>query len=158
MLLKILPYLHKNTPPEIIQYPDKRLRQVCRKITKFDKELEKIAQDLMTVLRKVDLPFMPWYGMAANQIGYDQRVIALKKSYHNYVIMVNPEIAESKWHICSISSCFSLKGMYLLKRYFWHRVKYQDLKGNYHEEIVKGGRASVLQQEVEHIDGKLVCD
>ena len=158
MAIQILPYIPKNTPPEIIQYPDKRLRETCKKVTNFDQELEKIAHDLISVLKKVDIPFMPWYGMAANQIGYDKRVIAIKRSYHKYTIMVNPEIIEKKWNIYSISSCFSLKGMYLLKRQFWQKVRYQDLKGNHHEDIFKGGYSTVLQQEIDHIDGKLVCD
>ena len=158
MSLQIFPYFPKKATLEIIQYPDKTLRQICKKVTKFDEEARMIAENLTTVLKKVDLPFIPWYGMAANQIGFDKRIIAIKKSYHQYTVMINPEILEMKWNIYSLSACFSLKGMYLLKRYFWQKVRYQDLQGNYHEEIVKGGRSSVLQQEIDHINGRLVCD
>lgn len=158
MALQIIPYFPKNTPAEIIQHPDKRLRQTCKEVTEFDKKIEKIAKDLISVLKKVDLSFMPWYGMAANQIGYDKRVIALKRAYHKYIIMVNPEILDRKWNFYSISGCFSLKGMYLLKRFFWQKVRYQDLHGKYHEEVFKGGYSSVLQQEIDHINGRLVCD
>ena len=152
MSVQILPYFPKHTPMEIIEFPDKRLRQRCKEITKFDGEVEKIAQDLITILKKVDLPFVPWLGMAVNQIGYDKRIIALKKKYHEYTIMVNPQIVERKRNLYSVSSCYSLKGVYFLKRFFLQKVKYQDLKGNYHEEIVKGGLSSVLQQEIDHIN------
>lgn len=158
MSVQILPYFRKNSPSEIVQFPDKRLRETCKKVTEFNKETEKIAQDLIAVMKKVDLLFIPWLGMAANQIGYDKRVIALKKSWHNYIIMVNPEILERKNSFYSLSGCYSLKGLYLLKRYFWQKVKYQDLNGRYHEEVFKGGHSSVLQQEIDHINGKLVCD
>lgn len=158
MSIQILPYFPKNTPSEIVQFPDNRLREACKKVTDFEEETEKIAQDLIAVLKKVDLLFIPWFGMTANQIGYDKRIIAIKRSYHKYTIMVNPEIIERKWNLFSISSCFSLKGMYLLKRYFWQKVRYQDLEGKQHEEIFRGGHSSVLQQEIDHINGKLICD
>lgn len=158
MAVQLISYFPKSTPSEIIQYPDKRLRRVCEKVTKFDDELKKIAEDLAAVLRKVDKPFIPWYGMAANQIGYNKRVIAVKKSYRNYTVMVNPEVIERRSNRYSISACFSLKGIYLLKRYFWQKVKYQDIQGNYHEEVIKGGHSSVLQQEIEHLDGRLIND
>lgn len=158
MSLQIFPYFPKKNPPEVIQYPDKRLRLVCKKVTKFDKGVEKIAQDLVSILKKIDQPIYIWLGMASNQLGYDKRVIALKKSLHDYTIMVNPEIIESKWRFPSVSTCFSFKGLYLLKKYYWIRVKYQDLTGKHYEELLKGGRASVFQQEIDHINGVLVCD
>ena len=113
---------------DILQSPDKRLHAVSTKVINFD-EAKKIAQQLIDVTRGVDKPFNFWLGMAAPQVGYDKRIVILRKSYQNYTVMVNPEIVDKKWFLPSVERCYSLKGMgrFLLKRYFWLRIKYQDL-------------------------------
>lgn len=156
--MQILPFFPKRNLIEILQYPDKRLRIVCKTVTQFNNEAEQISKDLIHVVKKLDSPFIPWLGMAANQLGYDKRIIVLKGSFHNYTIMINPEIIEKKWLYPTVSSCFSFKGLYLVKKYFWLRIRYQDSHGKSHEETIKGGHASVLQQELDHINGILICD
>lgn len=158
MPLQIISDLHIQKPAEILQHPNKNLRKVCSKVAKFDDETKKIARDLIAVLKEVDSRSRPWLGMAANQIGYDKRVIAIKNGLQDYTVMVNPELLERKWSFYTVSACFSLKGLYLLKRFFWHRVRYQDTDGNYHEVVIKGGKSTVFQQEIEHIEGKLISD
>ena len=70
----------------------------------------------------------------------------------------NPEILNKKWLIPTISACLSLRGVYLIMAYQWIKVRYQDLKGNHNERIFKGRMAVVLQQEIDHINGKLIRD
>ena len=144
---------------DILQSPDKRLHAVSTKVINFD-EAKKIAQQLIDVTRGVDKPFNFWLGMAAPQVGYDKRIVILRKSYQNYTVMVNPEIVDKKWFLPSVERCYSLKGMgrFLLKRYFWLRIKYQDLEGKYHEGNIVGLRAYTMQQEMDHINGVLISD
>lgn len=141
----------------IIQDPDKILHQKSKKVTNLA-EARKIAQELIEVTRKLEKPWSVWLGMAAPQIGYSRRVIILRKSHFNYLVMVNPEILEQKWLFPHFSMCFSLPGIYLIKSHLWIKIKYQDLEGKYHTEIIKGGRAATLGQEINHINGVLLSD
>ena len=68
--------------------------------------------------------------------------------------MVNPEIIEKKWQLPWLEGCFSLDGMHFTKRYFWTKVRYQDLNGNYHEELAP----KIVQQEIDHLNGVLITD
>lgn len=152
--------IFRKTSNKILQEPDNRLRIVSEYVKRFDGQVKKISGELFDVLKEVDQPINLWLGMAAPQIGYDKRIVALKKAYKNYTLMINPEILEKKWFLPSIERCFSLrdKGWYLLKRYFFLKIKYQDLLGKYHYETLVGHRACAMQQEIDHLNGKLICD
>lgn len=142
----------------IIQDPDKILHTKSTEVTDFNKAKE-IVDKLVIVTREVDSPWKLWLGMAAPQVGYNKRVFILRKSYRNYTVMINPEVIKEKWLVPLLCRCYSLKGqLYLTKYHFWFRVKYQDLKGNYHTEVIKGGRAACLQQELDHINGIMLSD
>ena len=149
----------RSIPPEIIQEPNKILTSISEEVTTFDEQTKQIAEELKTVIVKADFRgHIFGLGLAAPQLGYNQRIIALKSSYGNYQIMVNPKIVEQKWHLPWTEKCLSLEGRYFLKRYFWIKVQYQDIEGNDFEETVIGPRAAVLQQEIDHIDGVLISD
>ena len=106
----------------------------------------------------VDKPYNPWLGMAAPQIGYTIRMIAVKEKYGKYTLMINPEVVEQKWFYPSITACYSLPGIYLRKQHYYFRVKYKDLDNKIHSKVYKGGKALVFQQEIDHISGILACD
>jgi len=148
----------KKPEEGIIQYPNKILRLRSKRVTKINENTRKIANKLIKILRKVDKFWNPWLGMASPQIGYNKRIIAIKESYHSYIIMINPEIIEQKWFLPIIGSCFSLKGLYLAKYHYWFKIKYQDLAGKYHTRTLIGLKAAVIQQEIDHLNGKLICD
>ncbi len=124
----------------------------------FDTEIKQIAEELTNVIRKVDTSWSFSLGMAAPQIGYNRRLVALKESYGNYLLMANPEVIEQKWSFFSPSRCFSLKGVHFLKRYFWMKVRFQDLDGNKSEIVFRGPKAATMQQEIDHLNGILLTD
>lgn len=141
----------------IVQDPDKRLHTPCIKVTNF-RAAKEIADKLIEVTKEVDGHLKPWLGMAAPQVGYNKRVIILKKLFENYEVMINPEIIEKRWNIPTFSRCFSVEGIYIIRAYYWIKVKYQDLQGYYHTEVISGGKAATLQQETDHINGILISD
>ncbi len=141
----------------IIQDPDKRLHELSDNANSLA-EAKKIVQELIEVTKSVDKPWSIWLGMAAPQIGYNKRVIILKESYAHYKVMVNPEVINQKYLFPIFSRCFSLKGIYLIKAHLWIKIRYQDLEGKNHTEIIKGGRAATLEQELNHINGVLISD
>lgn len=142
---------------DIVQYPHKLLTTPCNEVKNFAKAAE-VADRLIEVIKKLDKPLVFGLGMAAPQIGHPSRVIVLKKGYGKYSVMINPEKVRQKWMIIAPSRCYSLKGTYLVKSPLWIKVKYSDLEGNSHTEIVTGSKAVTLHQEIDHLNGKLLHD
>jgi len=101
-------------------------------------------------------------GLAANQIGYFQRVIIVKSPDHSK-IFINPEII---WTSDSIFSkqegCLSIpmkgKDLPVITRFTAITVKYQDTDFMRHESTYEGIPAGVIQHEIDHLDGRLMID
>jgi len=158
MSMLIFPFFSHKTPPEILKEPDRKLRVASEKIDKFGGETEKIAKKLISVTQKVDKPWKIFLGMAAPQIGYNKRIVILRKSFGKYDTYINPEIIERKWFIPAPTACYSVKGIYITITPLYMKVRFQDLKGNLKEETLIGGLSGTMQQEIDHIDGRLISD
>ncbi len=158
MSTNIFPLFSRHIPANVVRIPDKRLRQPARKVSFFNSHTNEVVRKLLNTVRRLDYKYNPWLGMSAQQIGYQEQIIVVKKSYKKYLIMINPQILATKWKFPSVSTCYSVKGLYLLPRYFWIKVKYQNEQGKWEEKVIRGGKATVLQQELEHLQGKLISD
>lgn len=158
MTIKLISNYHPKPHKGILQEPHSLLRMVSKPEGTIDKSVKVIAEELIKTLKRVDKPYNPWLGMSAPQIGYSRRIIAIKGRSNTYLVMVNPKVINKRFHLPALSGCFSLKGLYLIKRYYLLRVKYQNLSSKEHIRSFFGGSAVVLQQEIEHLDGKLICD
>ena len=149
----------RPVPEEILQMPNEILTSVSEEVVVFNEQTKKISEKISETINKADFRgHIFGLGLAAPQLGYKQRIIALKSSYGNYQIMVNPKIIEQKWNLPWTEKCLSLDGRHFLKRYFWVKVEYQDIDGNDFKEIIIGARAAVLQQEIDHLNGILISD
>lgn len=157
MSLQIISNFRKPHPG-IIYEPDERLRAVSETVTKIDDSTKEIVEKLLKVLKEVDRPFKFWLGMAAPQIGFNKKIVAIKESNDNYSIMVNPQILKQKWLFPTVTGCYSLPGIYLRRSPYWIKIKFQDLEGKDKQKIFKGGQAVMIQQEIDHLEGKLACD
>ena len=142
---------------KILKEPNNLLHQKCELVTDFE-EAKHIASDLLLVIKSVSKWWNRWLGFAANQIGYSKRIIALRKSKNDYEILINPIIVEKRFLFPYIETCFSLKkkDYYLVKRYLWSRVKYQDLEENLREITLRG--LSAIYQEIDHLNGIMVSE
>src|SRR3989344_5978421 len=134
MAIQIVPNFRKAYRG-ILQEPDVRLRKVSNKVNEIDETVLNIATKLEDTLKKIDKPYIPWLGMAAPQLGYNVRVIAVKRGFQKCQVMINPELSEQKWFLPTISGCYSLKGLYLLKSPYRVKVNYTDLKGKSKTEV-----------------------
>ncbi len=142
----------------IVRVPDPRLREKCVEVKNITLEIRDIVNDLIEVTKQVDKPFNFWLGMAASQIGINKQVFILRRSYKKYDAFINPKIISKKLSTIAISKCYSVEGIYFPKRYFLVTIKYQNLNG---EEKIKhfwGGKAWVIQHEMDHLNGILVSD
>lgn len=149
----------RSIPPEIIQDPNEILHSVSEPVDEIDNEVRKIVEELKETISKVD-GFWGFVGlgMAAPQIGYNKRIIVLRESKNNYQEMINPQVLEQKWRLLGPQMCFSTKGWHILNRYYWYKIQYLDIESKKHIEIIKGGRAATLNQELDHLNGILITD
>ena len=98
-------------------------------------------------------------GLAANQIGQPLRMaiaMADKKIY----TLINPEITSlSQEKVLFDEGCLSLPGEYFpIIRSESLTLKYQDERGLPKKLSATGFLAIVIQHEVDHLDGILICD
>ena len=142
---------------QILKEPNDLLHQKCEQVTNFE-EAKKIAEELLIVVKSKAKWWNRFLGFAANQIGYPKRIIVLRKGRDEYEIFVNPEFIEKRFPFPYIENCFSLDlgEKYLVKRYLWTKIRYQDLGGNFYERVFKG--LSGVYQEMDHIDGIMVSE
>ena len=145
------------TMREIIQEPNELLHIPCKKVTDFD-EAQKITDDLLVVIKSASKWWNRWLGFAANQIGYSKRVIVLRKGKNEYDILINPTFIARRFPFPHIETCYSLnrEKYYLVKRYLWAKIKYQNMKGEWYEEVLRG--PSAIYQEMDHLNGIMVSE
>ena len=98
-------------------------------------------------------------GLAANQIGQSLRLAVLEAEGQLYTL-INPEITSlSQEKVLFEEGCLSLPGEYFpIVRSESLTIKYQDERGLPKKLRATGFLAIVIQHEVDHLDGILICD
>jgi peptide deformylase len=98
-------------------------------------------------------------GLAAPQINKSIRLAVMEVDEKQYVL-INPEITSlSQEKIVSEEGCLSLPGEFFpIVRSENLTVKYVNEKGLPKKLRAKGFLATVVQHEVDHLDGILICD
>lgn len=98
-------------------------------------------------------------GLAAPQIGLPLRLAVLEVD-GQVMHLINPEITSySQEKIVFEEGCLSLPGEYFpIVRSEEITVKYQDARGLPKKTRAVGFLAVVIQHEVDHLDGVLICD
>lgn len=141
---------------ELIKYPDKILT-IKSEVVAITPEVKKFVLDMFDFMHN-ELP--KWgkaVGLAAPQVGKNWRIfIALNE------VFINPEITwipKGGENYCK-EGCFSLDAGrfdYPTKRAYKIKLKWQDLDGNWHEDMFGGFKCQVIQHEYDHIEGRLCC-
>ena len=98
-------------------------------------------------------------GLAANQIGQPLRM-AIAMADKQIYTLINPEITSlSQEKVLFDEGCLSLPGEYFpIIRSESLTLKYQDERGLPKKLRATGFLAIVIQHEVDHLDGILICD
>ena len=101
-------------------------------------------------------------GIAANQVGFDLRIIMLNLGEGNFPL-VNPKITQkSKETFTIFDDCMSVEhGELLVRVERSEHVEVAYLDGDGEERIMAGHDSSVselLQHEIDHLDGVLMID
>jgi peptide deformylase len=105
----------------------------------------------------------PGIGLAANQVGRPVRLIVFdvtqKEKGRNPSVVINPEIVTAEGDQTLEEGCLSVPDFYSeVKRSSKIKVRGLDEQGNEVELCGEGMLATVLQHEIDHINGILFID
>ena len=142
---------------KILIFPDPKLRKVAKKIDKFDKGLEILAQDMLQTMYEAN-----GIGLAATQIDVHIRLVVmdLSEERNDPRVFVNPEYTILDKSLFTYEEgCLSIPGFNEeISRPSKILLKWQDLQGNFHEDKPDGIFTVCAQHEIDHLDGKLFVD
>ena len=142
----------------ILIFPDPRLRKVAKKVTKFDKSLEILANDMLNTMYAAN-----GIGLAATQVDYHIRLIVMDLSENRDEprIFINPTYKVLKNHQLFEyeEGCLSIPGFNeTIARPDKIELTWQDIKGNKHKDTPEGLLTVCIQHEIDHLEGKLMVD
>jgi peptide deformylase len=164
---------------EILEVPDPRLKTVSTPVDRFDAALNALVADMFETMYDA-----PGIGLAAVQIGVPLRLLVIDLQpedmeaepevctahggdHHTHRplkreprIFVNPEILDPSEEFNTYSEgCLSVPEIYAeVERPATCRVRWQDLEGKFHEEVMDGLMATCIQHEMDHLEGILFID
>jgi peptide deformylase len=143
---------------DICKYPDPVLLQKAEPIKKIDVSLQKLIQDMIDTMY-----LAPGIGLAANQVGKPIRLVVFdvtpKDQDRNPSVIINPEIVEAEGEQTLEEGCLSVPDYYSdVKRSAKVLVRGLDAEGKSVEICGEGILATVLQHEIDHLDGILFIE
>ncbi len=144
----------------ILIHPDPRLKKHCDPVTEFDKDLAKLADDMLETMYDA-----PGIGLAAPQVGVIQRMLVMDcvkdaEGTPEPMVLINPEVTwKSDERNVYEEGCLSIPGQYAdVERPKMVRVSWQDVEGKAHEQEFDELWATCVQHEIDHLDGVLFID
>jgi len=143
----------EREPLNLRIFPDEVLRQVCEPVEKFDAEIRDLIADMLVLMR-----IHNGIGLAAPQVGIKKRWFVCEIDNHS-LILINPGIRNSIGQDEMIEGCLSLPEMQVnVTRSDRIHVDGYDFKGQRQQYVLTGLWARVVQHEMDHLDGVMICD
>ncbi|HWY78963.1 MAG TPA: peptide deformylase [Candidatus Sulfotelmatobacter sp.] len=164
---------------KIVQAPNQVLSQIAAPVEKVDKTIKKLLRDMEHTLVNQSDP--EGVGLAAPQVGKSFKIFIVKQDHDApFIIFINPiiektfekptekaiEIKQSKKTAAKkktkvekgvqLEGCLSLKDVWgVVKRPYGVVLTYQDETGVKHKGTFDGFLATIIQHEVDHLNGIL---
>ena len=151
---------------KIVTLPEAVLRRKARAITKIDKNLQTLIDDMVETMREA-----PGVGLAAPQIGLSERLIVVeyfereedeeKEGASKKVwAVINPEIVKSSEEtLMGVEGCLSIPGLVgEVERHAAIQVKGLNRHGQPVKIKAEGWLARIFQHEIDHLNGILFPD
>lgn len=151
---------------KIVTLPDAVLRRKAHAVTKFDKNLHTLIDDMVETMREA-----PGVGLAAPQIGLTERIIVIeyfereedeeKEDAPKKVwAVLNPEIIKSSEEkVMGVEGCLSIPGLVgEVDRHAAVQVKGLNRHGKPMKIKAEGWLARIFQHEIDHLNGVLFTD
>lgn len=141
---------------DVIRIGNPILKQRCEPVSVSEMEddsFTKLILDMANTMRTNG-----GIGLAANQIGVSKRILVIDAGMT--LAMINPVIWEFKNWVVDEEGCLSIPDeKYNVKRATWIKVKFTNTLGQEHKVVIDDHiLARVVQHEVDHLDGILICD
>ncbi|MGO8954465.1 MAG: peptide deformylase [Rhodomicrobium sp.] len=144
----------------IIKLPDPILREKSLPVESIDGNVRTFLSDMLETMYAA-----PGIGLAAVQVGVLRRMLVLdiargEDEPKNPMMLINPEIvARGDTPRLHEEGCLSIPEMYAeVERPALVRVRYLDVEGNQREEVFQDLIATVVQHEIDHLNGLLFID
>ncbi len=144
----------------IIKLPDPILRERSSPVETVDAEVRAFLNDMLETMYAA-----PGIGLAAPQVGVLRRMVVIdtvrdEDAPRSPKLLINPEIVslgeEMRTHE---EGCLSIPEMYAeVERPALVLVRYVDIEGEQREEDFRDLLATVVQHEIDHLDGVLFID
>jgi peptide deformylase len=138
---------------KIVKFPDPVLRQQCKTVKKVTPGIVKLIDDMIETMHKA-----PGVGLAAPQVRRALRVIVADIG-PGPIALVNPHILEASGSQVFTEGCLCLPGVEApVERAAHVKVKGLDRDGREVIITAEGFLATVLQHEIDHLEGTVFID
>ena len=144
----------------ILIHPDPRLKKVCDPVKGVDDALRALMDDMLGTMYDA-----PGIGLAAPQVGILARGVVMdcakgEDEEPEPICLANPEIVWSSPELNEHEEgCLSIPEIYAnVTRPAAVAVRYLDRDGKLQEREFDGIRATCVQHEIDHLNGKLFID
>jgi peptide deformylase len=149
----------------IVHIPNTVLTTPAKTVTRFDHKLQRLVKDMRATLNATKKP--KGVGLAAPQIGESYRVFITKPTPKSDIrVFINPEIIglsnDNNDEGNLIEKDRKLEGCLSIPNIWGHvtraaavTLRYQDIHGALHEEVIDGFLATIIQHETDHTNGIL---
>lgn len=153
-------YLLRMPKLPIIKLPDPILRETSSPVETIDADVRTFMNDMLDTMYAA-----PGIGLAAVQVGVLRRMVVIdltrgQEEEKKPMLLINPEIL-SKGDVPRLheEGCLSIPEMYAeVERPALVRVRYLDIEGKQREEDFPDLLATVVQHEIDHLNGVLFID
>ena len=138
----------------IVTVGDSVLTKVSRPVTKFDRRLHELLDDMAQTLTEAG-----GVGLAAPQVGVLRRVVVVDTGEDGILELVNPEIIQESGEQTGLEGCLSVPGKYgIVTRPNFVTVRAQDRNGAWFEAEGEELIARCFCHELAHLDGQLYTE
>ena len=155
-----LAYLRPMAVLPIITLPDPLLRVESKPVECVDDDMRKLIADMFETMYEA-----PGIGLAGIQVAVNRRVLVMdivrdEDTVGEPIAMINPEIVwRSDTPRVHEEGCLSIPEMFAeVERPRAVRVTYLDEQGRPEEMLCEDLLATVVQHEIDHLDGLLFID
>jgi len=141
---------------QILRYPDPRLHKVAKPVAVVDEEIRKLARNMAETMYAA-----PGVGLAATQVDVHKQliVIDLSETRDQLMVLINPQILESRGKSDCEEGCLSVPGIFeKIARAEWVKVRALNLDGKSFMIEATGLLSVCIQHEMDHLKGKVFVE
>ena len=144
---------------DIVTYPADILKEGAEDVANIDDSVQKLIEDMADTMYT-----RSGIGLAAVQVGSRHRIviydIAEEREKRAYIAIINPRILSGEGEVLSEKEgCLSVPEFRTdVNRYARIELEGLDRDGNKFKKTIDGFEATVLQHEIDHLNGVLILD